>query len=97
MLREQQENDGLTLLLLSLGANPETKHQGATALQWVADLQPSNPEVVKALLAHRADVEAQRPQDLRGSLAIAASHGEAEVVSLLLKAGANVNGGGIKS
>ena len=79
-----------TKLLLKIGAtmNSVTKN-GCTPLDFAAATK--QPEVVTALLAYNADPNILHNRSIRSALTIATMNGNAEVVRLLLEAGANVN------
>jgi ankyrin repeat protein len=75
--------------LLDLGADPNIRNDaGATALMWAVDA----PEAMRLLLARKADPTV-RSQDGRSALLLAAGRsGAADVVKLLLDAGATPEG-----
>jgi ankyrin repeat protein len=79
--------------LLEAGADPNARNEaGVTPLMWAL----ANTENTRVLLEHKADANA-RSENARTPLLIATSQfGSAAVVKLLLEAGANPNGAGLR-
>ena len=72
--------------LLAAGADPNLANgEGATALMWAA----YDPEKVKLLLDHGANVNAQSSGNRTALLVAAGKYGNSEVVKLLIDHGAN--------
>jgi len=76
--------------LLSFGINPNTKDAQGRQVLWLA-VAAEKPEIVQALLAAGANVNARTDDRKSTALRAAARAGHADIVSMLVKAGVEVN------
>jgi hypothetical protein len=87
-VRNQEDSLAMITALLEAGADANSRHDGFTALFWAS--YRGNQNAVKLLLARPGlKIDATSP-DGHTALMAAAEHGHAEIVEMLLKAGANV-------
>ena len=76
-------------LLLHSGANPNARNDaGVTALMWAVD----DPEITRLLLAHKADPNLRSADGSSPLLVAAGRSGAADIVKMLLDAGATLDG-----
>jgi len=89
-LAAQNRNDVIVHRLLAAGANPNaTVSTGESVLMTAA--RAGNPDVVKALLARGAEVNSAEPGHGQTALMWAVSERHADIVLLLLNAGADAS------
>lgn len=85
----QEESLAMVKTLLLAGADANSRHDGFTALHWAS--YKGNKDSVQLLLAQPGLKLDETDPDGRTALMAAAEQGHAEIVAMLLKAGANVS------
>jgi hypothetical protein len=85
----QEESFAMITALLQAGADVNSRNDGFTALLWAS--YRGNRNSVELLLAQPGIKLDQTDPDGTTALMVAAEHGHAEIVEMLVKAGANVS------